>query len=65
MTDRRSRTTTAVRLEPEIHERLRKAAEQFGLPMNFLINRAMQEFLDNMIDPSEFTLTKHRAGGDA
>jgi predicted DNA-binding protein len=55
---RKPRMTTAIRFPEELHERLRVAAENFGLPINFIVVKAMEEFLDQMIDPSEFRLTK-------
>lgn len=58
----KSRTTTAIRFPEDLHERLRQAADNFGLPINFLVVKAMEEFLERMIDPSEFRLTKERAG---
>lgn len=58
---KKSRTTTAIRFPEELHERLRVAAESFGLPINFIVVKAMEEFLDCMIDPSEFRLTKKRS----
>ena len=50
--------TTAIRFPEELHERLREAAESFGLPINFIVVKAMEEFLDHMIDPTEFRLTR-------
>ncbi len=62
--NRRSRTATAIRFPEELHERLRQAADGYGLPLNFLVVKAMEEFLDRMIPPSEFRLTRdHPAGG--
>ena len=55
---KKPRTTTAIRFPEELHGRLREAAQDFGLPVNFLVVKAMEEFLDRMIDPSEFTLTR-------
>jgi predicted DNA-binding protein len=55
---KKSRTTTAIRFPEELHERVREAAESFGLPINFIVVKAMEEFLDRMIDPSEFRLTR-------
>jgi len=52
------RTATAIRFPEALHERLRQAAEAYGLPLNFLVVKAMEEFLDNMIPPSEFRLTR-------
>jgi predicted DNA-binding protein len=57
-TSKNPRTATAIRFPEELHERLRDAAEAYGLPLNFLVVKAMEEFLDNMIPPSEFRLTR-------
>lgn len=54
------RTTTAIRFPEELHERLRQAADSFGLPINFIVVKAMEEFLDRMIDPADFRLTKDK-----
>jgi predicted DNA-binding protein len=58
--NRRSRTATAIRFPEELHERLRQAADSYGLPLNFVVVKAMEEFLDRMIPPSEFRLTRDR-----
>jgi predicted DNA-binding protein len=55
---RKSRMTTAIRFPEDLHERLRQAADSFGLPINFIVVKAMEEFLDRMIDPADFRLTK-------
>lgn len=55
------RMTTAIRFPEELHERLRQAADNFGLPINFLVVKAMEDFLDRLIDPSEFRLTRDRS----
>lgn len=52
--------TTAVRLDVETMERLKQASDDFGLSMKFLVDQALREFLDNMIEPSEFRLTRPR-----
>jgi predicted DNA-binding protein len=56
--NKKPRTATAIRFPEELHERLRAAADSYGLPLNFLVVKAMEEFLDRMIPPSEFRLTK-------
>jgi predicted DNA-binding protein len=58
MATRKPRMTTAIRFPEDLHERLRQAADSFGLPINFIVVKAMEEFLDRMIDPAEFRLTK-------
>lgn len=58
---RTTRTATAVRFPEELHERLRQAADSYGLPLNFVVVKAMEDFLDRMIPPSEFRLTRDRS----
>lgn len=62
MATKKPRTTTAIRFPEDLHERLRQAADSFGLPINFLVVKAMEEFLDRMIDPADFRLTKDGQG---
>jgi predicted HicB family RNase H-like nuclease len=52
-TARQARTATAIRFPEELHERLRAAADDYGLPLNYLVVKVMQEFLDNMVPPNE------------
>lgn len=54
----RRRTATAIRFDTDTHDRLQKAAEDFGLPMVFLVNRAVRDYLDRLIDPADFRLTR-------
>lgn len=57
---KKPRMTTAIRFPEELHERLRKAADGFGLPINFIVVKAMEDFLERMIEPGELTLTRDR-----
>lgn len=52
------RVNTAVRFSPEVHNRLVEAAEERDLSVNYLINRAVEDFLDRLIPVSEFKLTR-------
>jgi len=49
--------TTAIRFPEELHERLRVAGEERSLSINFLVVKAVEEFLDHLIPASEFKLT--------
>lgn len=51
------RTTSAIRFPPETHERLVKASELHGLTMNWLVVRAVTEFLDRLRPPEQWTVT--------
>lgn len=57
----RFRTSTAIRFGPELHARLVEAAEDRDLSINWLVNRAVEDFLDRLIPADEFRLTRERA----
>lgn len=54
----KQRTTTAIRFPDELHERLKEAAEERDLSINFLVVKAVEEFLDRLVPASEFRLTR-------
>jgi predicted HicB family RNase H-like nuclease len=54
----KQRTTTAIRFPEELHERLRKAADERDLSINFLVVKAVEEFLENLVPASELRLTR-------
>lgn len=54
----KQRTTTAIRFPDEIHERLKQAADERDLSINFLVVKAVEEFLDNLLPADEFRLTR-------
>lgn len=58
---RAARTATAIRFPEELHERLRAAAEGYGLPLNYLVVKVMEEFLEDMIPPSELRFTRRQS----
>lgn len=53
-----ARSTTAIRLPPDLHDRLKAAAEERDLSMNYLIVKALEDFLPRLIPASELRLTK-------
>lgn len=53
-----ARVTTAVRFPESLHGRLRTAADERELSANYLIVRAVEDYLDHLIPADEFTLTK-------
>jgi predicted HicB family RNase H-like nuclease len=55
---KRSRTTTAIRFPSDLHESLRIAAEDRDLSINFLVVKAVEEFLERLIPASELRLTR-------
>jgi len=58
----KARTTTAVRFSEPLHERLKQAAEDRGLSVNFLVAAAVEDYLDRLVPPEEIAraLTRTR-----
>ena len=52
------RTSTAVRLKPELHEALAIAAAERDLSVNWLVNRAVEDFLARLIPIAEMRFTR-------
>lgn len=52
------RLTTAIRFKPETHDALVAAAEERDLSINFLVNRAVEDFLRRLVPVAEFSLTR-------
>lgn len=52
------RSATAIRFPAEMHERLRHASDEHGLPVNYLVVKAVEEFLENLLPPAELRLTR-------
>lgn len=56
--DEEPKVTLTIRLSPDLHARLKAAAEERIVSASWLTNRAIAEFLDNLLPPDEFTLTR-------
>ncbi len=56
--DRHVRTATAIRFPEALHAQLRQAAEDRDLSINYLVVRAVEDFLPRLIPVDEFTLTR-------
>ena len=52
------RTTTAIRFPDELHERLRVAAEERDLSINWIVVKAVEDFMDRLIPADELRLTR-------
>lgn len=52
------RTSTAIRFPTELHARLSQAADERDVPLNFLVNKAVEEFLDRLLPISEIRWTR-------
>jgi predicted DNA-binding protein len=55
------RSATAIRFPTEMHERLRQASDEHHLPVNYLVVKAVEEFLENLLPPTELRLTRRTA----
>lgn len=58
MAEKPKRTSTAIRLRPELHAALALAADERDVSMNWLVNRAVAYYLDRLIPADELTLTR-------
>jgi len=52
------RTSTGIRFMPDTHARLVKAAEERDVTVNWLVNRACEDFLDRLIPVDEIRWTR-------
>jgi predicted HicB family RNase H-like nuclease len=55
--DRHTRAAIYVRLDPELADRLRTEAAARDLSMNYLVAKAVRQFLDDLIPVDEWKLT--------
>lgn len=49
-----NRTSTAIRFEPDLHAALAVAAAERDVSINWLVNRAVADFLPRLVPPAEF-----------
>jgi predicted HicB family RNase H-like nuclease len=54
----KSRTTTAIRFPDDLHDRLKAAAAERDLSINFLVVKAVEESLERLVPVEEFRLTR-------
>jgi len=54
----RTKSVTAVRLPPELHDWLRLAAQDRDLSINFLVVKAIEDFLRRLVPAEEIRLTR-------
>jgi predicted transcriptional regulator len=52
------RTATAIRFPDELHDELVRAAEERDLSINYLVVRAVEDYLPRLIPADEFSLTR-------
>ena len=56
------RVTTAVRLPPELHDRLRRAAEERQVAVNYIMVKSLEDYLDRLIPIDQLELTRPKRG---
>jgi predicted HicB family RNase H-like nuclease len=52
------RVTTAIRVPERLHSDLARAAEERDLSVNYLVVRAIEEFMDRLVPAEELKLTR-------
>lgn len=52
------RTATAIRLKPDLHERLTAEAKARDVSVNFLVNKSVAFFLEHLIPIEEMKWTR-------
>lgn len=52
------RTATAIRFPEQLHDALVQAAEERDLSVNYLVVKAVQEFLPKLVPANELRLTR-------
>ena len=59
------RVATAVRVPKTLHDRVRAAAQERQVGVNFLVVRALEEYLDRLVPVDELVRTRDNdRGGD-
>ncbi len=53
-----NRVTTAIRVPERLHSKLARAAEERDLSVNYLVVRAIEDFMDRLIPAEELKLTR-------
>ena len=53
-----SKSATAIRFPEELHQRLRVAADERHFSINYLVVKAVEDFLDRLIPASDLKLTR-------
>jgi predicted transcriptional regulator len=54
------RTATAVRFRPEVYEALAAAAAERDVSMNWLVNKAVEDYLPRLLPVDEIKWTRDR-----
>lgn len=55
---RPTRTATAIRFPEPLHDRLRHAADERDLSVNYMVVKAVEDFLERLIPADELKLTR-------
>lgn len=56
---RKNRSATAIRFPEYLHEQLRAKAEEYEFSINYLVVKAVEDFLPRMLPADELKLTRN------
>lgn len=54
----KAKLATAIRFPEEVHERLRAAADERDLSLNYMVVKAVEDFLERLIPADQLRLTR-------
>lgn len=60
-----TRTATAIRFDPDVHSRLVEYSDALGMPINWLVNRAVAVYLAGLPPADEVEVELVRKPGDS
>jgi predicted HicB family RNase H-like nuclease len=60
-TDSQKRIATAVRLPEHLHDELQRQAEHRDVSVNYLVVRAVSQYLETVPDPAAFEESKRQS----
>lgn len=55
---RKTRMTTAIRFSTDLHRKLKTAAEERSVSINYLVVKASEDFLDRLLPADQVRWTK-------
>lgn len=55
---RKNRSATAIRFPEELHEQLREKADEYEFSINYLVVKAVEDFLPRMLPAKDLKLTR-------
>ncbi len=59
---KKTRLTTAIRFPEDLHAALKRAAEERDLSINYLVVKAVEDLIEDLIPVEELRLTRPKTG---